>query len=681
MKFFDYIKYILVLVALCSAISCSEKMGQTPLPEVDTDKFPSDAVRGELLINFSEEACTVLEKVLPQTKGAQTRSGLVSVDEVLSLVNAYQLERVFPVNSKTEEKTRQAGLHRWYVIRFDENLPLEEVAAQFAGLGEVKSVNCNHYIKKAYSAEAQPLSVEMLRTLSQPRTTGFNDPELYLQWNLVNTGSAPYAQEPGFEVANKFIAGADVQAEKAWELCTGHEDIIVAVLDEGVCLTHEDLRANIWTNEGEIYGSNVDADGNGYAGDAHGWNFVHNIPIITWDDINDSGHGTHVAGVIAAQNNNGVGVSSIAGGTTETPGVKIMTCQLFAGAASATALTQVQAMKYAADNGAVIMQCSWGYVSALAEEYVHGARGYESDEQWEMYSPLEKVTLDYFMSTAGSASGPIDGGIAVFASGNERAGMAAYPGCYEKIVCVTATASDFTPSDHTNYGKGVNIAAPGGDQDYYYEWGTGRDRGTIGCILSTLPEHVSPTGYGYMEGTSMATPHVSGVLALGLSYAAQQRKHFTADEIKELLYANVTPIDNYMTGKKVYYHWVTDLEDNCVDNLDLKLYKNKMGVGQVNAYKFLQAIGGSGQDMTFPNVCIGEGESTSVKPSTYFKGGESLTYSVSVENTAIATAVLEGNKVTIQGVKEGVTKASVSAGSVTQEFVITVRNNAGNGWL
>ena len=191
-----------------------------------------------------------------------------------------------------------------------------------------------------------------------------------MQWHLINRGNL-------FD--EKSIVDADVQCEEAWKSSTGDKSIIVAVLDEGVMVEHPDLKNNMWVNEGEVYRSKQDNDGNGYKGDVYGYNFVFDTGVISWDDVSDTGHGTHVAGVIAAQNNNGIGISSIAGGNADIPGVKIMSCQIFSGNAVSNSLATVRAIKYAADNGAVILQCSWGYISGSANSYEWGAPGFKDE--------------------------------------------------------------------------------------------------------------------------------------------------------------------------------------------------------------------------------------------------------------------------------------------------------------
>jgi subtilisin family serine protease len=445
----------------------------------------------------------------------------------------------------------------------------------------------------------------------------------------------------------------------------------------------------MWVNEGETWRSTEDNDGNGYVGDYYGYNFAAGNGIISTNGRYDTGHGTHVAGVIAAANDNGIGISSIAGGTPENPGVKIMSCQIFSGALAGTVLDEVRAIKYAADNGAVILQCSWGYISGAANPYDWTPQ-FSDDDQWKQSNVLEFMALDYFVHNAGSPDGVIDGGIVVFAGGNESAPASSYPAAYPEFVSVAATAGDYTPAVYTNYGPGTTISAPGGDQDYYFEYGEGPNTGAIGCVLSTLPFNVTGSagplaGYGYMEGTSMACPHVSGVVALGLSYAAQLRRHVKAEEVKELLYSTARPIEPFWNTEtpKQFYKFVADLSQVHLSSMNLNNYKGKMGHGQVDAYAFLQAIAGAGSDMTFPNVYVAVGGTSTLVPSMYFKNGDALTYTVTIENGSIASCESVNGKFVFKGLANGQTAASVKASNgETASFVITVRNSAaGNGWL
>jgi hypothetical protein len=301
-------------------------------------------------------------------------------------------------------------------------------------------------------------------------------------------------------------------------------------------------------------------------------------------------------------------------------------------------------------------------------------------------SPIEKEALDYFINNAGSPNGVVEGGIAVFAAGNECAAMAGYPGAADYCVSVAATSADFTPATYTNYGPGTTISAPGGDQDYYFEYFNEETKayGDVGCILSTLPYHISESGYGYMEGTSMACPHVSAVVALGLSYAAKLRKHFKAEEIRNLLQAtqNVTPIDDYMKGYKTYSRYVADIGPIQPMQMSLAPFKGQMGSGQVNASKFLAAIGDEsvGVQMHFPNLTIKVGETLTTVPAAYFVNGENLTYSVDITNTEVATFAIDGDKVIFSGLQSGTTTASIKASNGEKHaFNITVGKS--DGWL
>lgn len=672
-----------LIAASLTACSVEEPVTGAVKEPQKVSPVSDDAVAGELLVRFDEGVSEILDQAGLITKSgesAASRSGVLTVDEILDLVEGYQIERVFPVDMRSEEKMREEGLHLWYVVRFSDKYPVEKVAADLARLGEVSRVEFNRTLKRANQNKAVPLSADAIEQMAaSAKAAKYNDPHLPLQWHMVNNG----------DLGNtKFVAGADVNVEKAWELCTGNPSIIVAVLDEGVDFSHPDLKANMWVNEKEIWRSSEDNDGNGYAGDVYGYNFAAQSGIISTNGRYDTGHGTHVAGVIAAANNNGIGISSIAGGTAENPGVKIMSCQIFSGALAGTVLDEVRAIKYAADNGAVILQCSWGYISGAANPYDWQPQ-FSSDDQWKNSNMLEYKALDYFVHNAGSPDGVVDGGIIVFAGGNEYAPAASYPAAYPDYVSVAATAPDYTPAVYTNYGPGTTICAPGGDQDYYFEYGEGLNKGSIGCVLSTLPYNVTGTasplaGYGYMEGTSMACPHVSGVVALGLSYAANLHKHVKAEEVKELLHSTARPVEQYwnLDTPKQFYKFVTDLSEIHLSSMNLKDYRGKMGSGQVDAHAFLQAIAGVGVDMTFPNLFIALDGQVTIAPAMYFKNG-GKNFEVTISDSSVAAYAVEGSKLVFFGEKEGQTSAVIKSDSGESfPFTITVRKSAAsNGWL
>ena len=674
MKMKQRILYFLLLLVCVAQVACVKESG------LGDEPIEKPFAEGELLVKFTPEVADMIAQVEPTRSGMVTRSGVPSVDVVMDIIGTYQLERVFPYDENREEMTRQSGLNQWYVVRFGGDYTAEQVAKQFEALGEVQKIDFNRTIKRAYTGKATPLSESKVKRMSAMATrSAMNDPLLAMQWHLVNNGDMFTSGEKV-----KSVKDADVQCAEAWKRSTGDESVIVAVLDEGIFVEHPDLVNSIWVNEDEVNRSTKDNDGNGYKGDYHGYNFAHDIGLITWNDVYDSGHGSHVAGVIAAQNGNGIGISSVAGGDAKNSGVKIMVCQIFSGNVGASGIAVARAIKYAADNGAVVLQCSWGYVSGRANEYDWGYAGFASQEEWEAGAPLEKDALDYFTHNAGSPNGAIDGGIAVFAGGNESAPMAGYPGASDDYISVAATAADFTPAVYTNYGPGTSVSAPGGDQDYYYDYvDDEHNYGEVGCVLSTLPYHISKSGYGYMEGTSMACPHVSGVVALGISYATQLRRHFKATELKDLLINTTVPIDSYMTGVKEYRRYVADIGPQQPMQLNIAPFKGQMGSGQVSAAKFLEAIEGAGSEMKFPNLYIASGGQVAVVPARYFVGGDKLSFEVSIVDSSVASCEKQGAKYIFKGLKNGSTKASVKASNgETHSFVITVREGAtDNGWM
>ena len=693
-------KFFYIAMVALALTGCSDSLSTIGSSDGNSEiTIPADAEAGELLIKFSPEMSDILDQAqLSKTRsGKATRSGIPSTDEVLDILGSYSFERVFPVDANTEARTREAGLHLWYTVKFNKGTDLKAAAERLKQLGEISKVQTNGRIKRAYNTDSKRIYLSD-KALQQKSTRAAaegepNDPGFASQWHYRNLGEGHY----GFENLNNnhvgAKAGCDVNALEAWKTCTGDPSIIVAILDEGVMYTHPDLAANMWCNPGEsVQGAQTDGDGNGYDGDLHGYNFVTESGDITWTDANDTGHGTHVAGTIAAVNNNGKGVCGIAGGDgTPNSGVKIMSCQVFSGQNSVTLAGEARAIKYAADNGAVILQCSWGYNSSESSIINGYTPGPATEKEWAETYPLEKEALDYFINNAGSPNGVIDGGIPVFAAGNEYAGNPAFPGAYSKCVCVSSVAADFTPACYTDFGSLVTLSAPGGDLEYYSKIGEQEDEYWAettteqkGAVLSTLIQNGKPA-YGYMEGTSMACPHVSGVAALGLAYAVKQNRHYRAADFVALMKKSVKELDShYGNGATKTYYMNHTTVGASPEIVQLSKYIGKMGAGLIDAAQLLNNIKNKelSSDMKLPNVYVGIEKTYTLNLAPYF-AGQTEGFSCSVANGSVASASVDGKTLTVKGLAAGSTSLTVTAADGTsQTVVVTVRKSAGNnGWM
>ncbi len=638
------------------------------LPQDSTsEKIVNSAVNageGSLLIYVDAESVAALEE-------GGVAASESAIGDVLKEVGATSIRHAIDMTLNAERK-REYGLDRWFVVGFSEDVPVDVAAQKFAKLSAVNRVQYNTLLRKPTSKVVIVDDVAATRS----EDNKFDDPLLDMQWHYINTGNQAI-----FEGA---VAGADINAAAAWEVAQGRKEVIVAIVDEGIDYNHPDIKDNMWVNEAELNGEKgVDDDGNGYFDDIYGYNFVPSTGgTITWDkpsvnpnpDVEgDMGHGTHVAGTVAAVNNNGIGVSGVAGGSGCGDGVRLMSCQIFSQGISTTIDTSAAAITYAADMGASVLQNSWGYP----------AYNINGDKNYRRFYSLEYSAIQYFANTRNCDA--LDGGIVIFATGNDSKDHADYPAAYVDFIGVTALAPDGLPAYYTNYNTGCNVAAPGGEL---------RLNSTMtaiveeGGVLSTMPNNK----YGYMQGTSMACPHVSGIAALALSYALDLGKQLTLDQLKTILLTSVNDLDSRLaSGTR------PNPEGG---NMTLKNYQGKMGTGAIDAYKVLMGVRGT---LCYPAVV---GEEVEIDINTIIGDGNlSLTMLKQVEisdSVAEKLGIIDlpavfGNKAYITPTKPGcgiVTLHAIAGGAelgggdtaggmdIAVEVALVVReNNNAQGWL
>lgn len=530
--------YLLLIIAGIAIVSCAkDDEGITGTSNDDRFVFSVNenvVVQGLIHIKLTEES----EKAITRSETADgiPQLGIEGIDRAAQELGAIKIERTFGHGGKFEARHRAEGLHLWYDIYYDDS---NSVTRAYNVLSEIKgvdviepayqivSLHTNNIITREQAQEliAQKQQIQNADKPNYAPTSSFSDPYLNLQWHYQNDGS----------LGTAFTEGSDINLFPAWDITTGDPSVVVAVIDEGVDTTHPDL--NMWVNPN--YGSE-DADYT-YKGGINGWNFYTNTPAIT----PGSDHGTHVAGTIGAINNNGVGVAGIAGGNYAAgqEGVQIMSCQIFYGDYSAS--NKENAFVYAADNGAVIAQNSWSYkygaVTTLPE--------------------VDQTAIDYFIKYAGidetgTQVGPIEGGIVIFAAGNDNREYNAYPAAYEKVLAVAAMGPAFERASYSNYGTWVDVIAPGGNDPTFTI--------DIQQVYSTF--RVSAGSYGYEQGTSMACPHVSGVAALLVSHYGINNKGISGNDIRMMIEKNTNDTYAYNTSST---------------------YSGKLGSGYVDAYKAL----------------------------------------------------------------------------------------------
>ena len=508
--------YKLLLMPLLAGIvfSCVREP-EAPLSDgqIPQETYAPDdegVLKGWVRIKLRDDAQAL--RVGTFTRGAM-ESGDPELDRIAASLGATEVRRVFHEGGRFAERRRKFGLHLWYDVKFDDTLPVSRAQAELGSLSAVAHVQPVYTIRMFDAGNTLPeeaVYVPAQRRAERAGAGPFDDPGLPKQWHYNNDGSG-----------TKWVEGSDINLFEAWEVTAGDPSGIVAVTDHGVEYDHPDLAGNMWVNEAELNGTpGVDDDNNGYVDDIYGWNV-----ILDSGTINPGTHGTHVAGTVAAVNNNGIGVCGVAGGTGNGDGARIMSLAIF-DSTSANAGSYPDAYAYAADNGAVISQNSWGYTSGVA-----------------MPQDVSDA-LDYFIANAGvdengNQTGPMKGGLLVFAAGNEGTPSARMPAADPRTLCVTAMCSDYTRPNYANYSDDVDIFAPGGAD------GNDRNYSDADRVYSTDLDG----GYSYKWGTSMACPHVSGIAALVIAHYGVGHPGFTVEECREILLRSYRSVSEYVEPK------------------------------------------------------------------------------------------------------------------------------------
>ncbi len=351
-----------------------------------------------------------------------------ALNQIIKQVGVASIQKVFPFKNQQKQKV-QTDLSKIYYFRFDASRDVHSVASEFSQDQNI--------------VYAEPLKVHRMYG------TVPNDPKYPDQYHF-----------------------NPVQAELAWDITQGSEDVIVGIIDSGVDLFHPDLQDNIWANEVEINGTDgADDDGNGYVDDYHGWDFVgaSSSNIVPDNDPNQTGgsaHGTHVAGITGAVGNNGTGVAGMSWD------VQLMVTKHSPDTESRSIYFGYEGIVYCVDNGADIVNLSWG--GSFSSEYARDIINYAyendvlvvaaagNDTQENNYEPPDRVPPHY-------------------------------PSAYEHVLSIANTTNVDVLDSSSLYGETVDLAAPG-------------------TILSTIP--TSQGSYDTFVGTSMASPLVAGVAAL-----------------------------------------------------------------------------------------------------------------------------------------------------------------------
>jgi PKD repeat protein len=399
-------KQLTVTLVLLLVLNTIVIQPATALPSPSEGGQSSDypAVPGRLVVKFRSGV------QVERSQDGSLRTGRAALDSLLKATKVRKAQPLVALSKSIRSLPKQTdfGLERIYRLELARSVDLTALLEALAESPEVE------YVEPDYLARAAAIP---------------NDPLFTQQWGLTK-----------------------ISAPVAWDVVTGTQTVVIALVDSGFDLDHPDLAGRLWVNPGEIPGNSLDDDNNGYVDDVNGWNFVHGSNNLS----DGNGHGTQVAGVVAATANNGAGIAGLCWNC------RIMPVRVMADSGISNYSDIAAGVIYAANKGAKVINLSLG--------------GYA-------YSNALRDAVNYAVSR---------GAVVVGGAGNDNVATPFYPAAYENVIAVAATDTDDRKGNFSNYGEWVDLSAPGSD------------------IMTTF----LGGDWGTVNGTSLSAPFVSGLAAL-----------------------------------------------------------------------------------------------------------------------------------------------------------------------
>jgi len=442
-----------------------------------------------IIVKLNDETAAKAEAQMGRKDMVIQKSSSKNMGDLFSRYKIKKMEPVYKDLINWKKKTGKSEKDYYGKIRKDFRKRSERSRNDV--LTDTTNLSGTYVIEADVNSKAE--YEKLLESLKKDSRFEYAEPDMILSASMVPND--PYFSSRGsWEQPFDDLYGVKITScPEAWDTATG-DGITVAVVDTGIDNTHPDISSNMWANTKEIANNGLDDDNNGFIDDTWGWNFAYgnNNPV------DDHGHGTHVAGTIAATGNNGTGIVGVA------PNARVMAVKGLNSKGQGSPETLANGIIYAAANGADIINCSFGglgYSQALED------------------AVTEATNL---------------GVVVVVAAGNEDDDANEYsPACVESAITVAATDNQDNKAYFSNWGSCIDVAAPGVDILSLRAAGT-----TLGNIVGDK--------YVMCSGTSMAAPHVAGVAALILS----NHTELTNDQISSALKSSA---DDIMTGGFDYY--------------------------------------------------------------------------------------------------------------------------------